>query len=150
MALLMATRTALLVGTASALLSIATSASAEPVLIVHASCPVSRLSADDARKLLLGEDLSWRNGDAAQLVELRADDAAISSGYLAIAHKTPSQIRAEWNRLIFAGRANPPLRFGTAEEVRAAVGRVPGAFAVIDSASVDGTVKIVFRSPGKG
>jgi len=143
-------RTALLVATATALLSIATRASAEPVLIVHPSCPVARLSADDARKLLLGEDLSWRNGDATQLVELRTDDTAVTAGYLAIAHKTASQIRAEWNRLVFAGRANPPLRFGTIEEVRAAVARMPGTFAVVDSTSTDTTVKIVFRTSGKG
>jgi hypothetical protein len=149
MALLGVARRALFVGTTAAL-AIAASARAEPVVIVHPSCPISRLSADDARRLLLGEELSWRNGDATQLVELRADDTGVASGYLIIAHKTPSQIRAEWNRLVFAGRANPPLRFGSAEEVRAAVARVPGAFAVIDSTSADTTVKIVFRSSGKG
>ena len=147
MALLEAARGALLVLIAGAL---STSARAEPVVIVHPSCPISRLAPDDARRLLLGEELSWRNGDATQLVELRSEDAGVSSAYLAIAHKTPSQIRAEWNRLVFAGRANPPLRFGTADEVRAAVARMPGAFAVIDSTSADTTVKIVYRTSGKG
>ncbi|HYY52005.1 MAG TPA: hypothetical protein VE755_03980 [Myxococcales bacterium] len=146
----MTTRNFLMAATAAALLFIASRASAEPVLVAHPSCPVSRLSADDARKLLVGEDLIWRNGDATQLVELRADDAAVTAGYLAIAHKTASQIRAEWNRLVFAGRANPPLRFGTVDEVRAAVARTPGTFAVIDSASADATVKIIFRTSGKG
>jgi hypothetical protein len=149
MALLGAARGAMLVLIAAAL-STATSASAEPVVIVHPSCPISRLAPDDARRLLLGEELSWRNGDATQLVEVRSEDAGVSAGYLAIAHKTPSQIRAEWNRLVFSGRANPPLRYGTAEEVRAAVARMPGAFAVIDSASADATVKIVYRTSGKG
>jgi hypothetical protein len=150
MALLTATRIALSAATAATLLSIASAAIAEPVLVVHPSCPVSRLSADDARKLMLGQDLSWSNGEPTQLVELRMDDAALSAAYLAIARKTPSQLRAEWNRLIFAGRTNPPLRFGTVDEVRAAVARTPGAFAVIDSASTDATVKIVFRISGKG
>jgi hypothetical protein len=125
-------------------------AGAEPVLIVHPSCPVSRLSGDEARKLLLGEDRSWSNGDIAQLVEVRGEDAAVNAGYLAIARKTPSQIRSEWNRLVFSGRANPPLRFNTAAEVRAAVSGLPGAFAVIDSSAADASVKIVFRASGKG
>lgn len=124
-------------------------ARAEPVIVVHPSCPVSRLSLDDARKLLLGEDLSWSNGDPTQFVEMRGEDPAISAAYLAIARKTPSQIRAEWNRLVFAGRANPPLRFNTAAEVRDAVGRLPGAFAVIDSSAADASVKIAFRLTGK-
>ena len=149
MALLGPARGALLV-VISAALSTATRASAESVVIVHPSCPISRLGPDDARRLLLGEELSWRNGDATQLVELRGEDAGVSAGYLAIAHKTPSQIRAQWNRLVFAGRANPPLRYGTAEEVRAAVARLPGAFAVIDSSSADATVKVVYRASGTG
>jgi hypothetical protein len=111
---------------------------------------VTRLGRDEARRLLLGEDLSWSNGDATQLVEIRGDDPAVAAGYQAIARKTPSQIRAEWNRLVFAGRVNPPLRFGTAAEARAAVGRLPGAVAVIDSAPADTSVKIVFRAPGPG
>jgi len=132
--------------TAAILVSL--SARAEPVIVVHPSCPVTRLNPDEARRLLLGVDLSWSNGDATQLVEIRGDDVVVAAGYQAIARKTPSQIRAEWNRLVFAGRANPPLRFGTAAEVRAAVGRLPGAFAVIDSSAANPNVKIVFRAPG--
>jgi len=128
----------------------AAAARAEPVVIVHLSCPVSRLTADEARRLLLGEDRSWSNGDIAQLVELRGDDPAVSAGYLAIARKTPSQLRSEWNRLVFSGRANPPLRFSTPAEVRASVSGLPGAFAVIDSSAVDASVKVVFRVSGKG
>jgi hypothetical protein len=124
-------------------------AGAEPVVIVHPSCPATRLSADDARKLLLGEDRSWSNGDIPQLVEVRGEDPAVTAGYLAIARKTPSQIRSEWNRLVFSGRSNPPLRFNTPAEVRAAVSGLPGAFAVIDSSAADASVKIVFRA-GKG
>jgi hypothetical protein len=124
-------------------------ARAEPVIIAHPSCPVTRLDLDGARKLILGEDLSWSNGDATQLVEMRGDDPVAAAGYLAIARKTPSQVHAEWNRLVFAGRANPPLRFNSGAEVRAAVGRLPGAFAVIDSLLADATVKIVFRAGGK-
>jgi hypothetical protein len=134
---------------AAAILFAAAAARAEPVLIVHPTCPAKSLDADDARKLLLGEELSWSNGDATQLVETRSEDPATTAGYLAIARKTPSQIRAEWNRLVFSGRANPPLRFGSAAEARDAVARFPGAFAVIDSSLADSTVRIVFRASGK-
>jgi len=128
----------------------AAGAGAEPVLIVHPASPVSRLSGDEARRLLLGEDRSFSNGDIAQLVEVRGDDPTVTAGYLAIARKTPSQLRSEWNRLVFSGRANPPLRFNTQAEVRAAVAGLQGAFAVIDSSAADSSVKIVFRVQGKG
>jgi hypothetical protein len=143
----LAGRTARLLLPAAILVAVA-SARAEPVIIAHFSCPVTRLDPDEARKLVLGEDLSWSNGEATQLVEWR-DDPVAAAGYLAIARKTPSQVHAEWNRLVFAGRANPPLRFSNGAEVRAAVGRLPGAFAVVDSSLADATVKIVFRARGK-
>jgi hypothetical protein len=41
------------------------------------------------------------------------------------------------------------LRFGGAAEVRDAVARFPGAFAVVDSSVADSTVRIVFRVPEK-
>jgi hypothetical protein len=131
-----------------AALLLAGAARAEPVLIAHPSCPVASLTQEQARRLLLGEDLSWSNGDLAQLVELSVPDPVVTTGYLAIAHKTVSQVRAAWNRLVFAGRANPPLRDPSFAEVRAEVARLPGAFAVIDSSAADATVKIVFRVRG--
>ena len=126
----------------------ASGAAASPVIIANPSCPASRLTADQARRLLLGEDLSWDNGDATQLIEAKGETPAMAAGYPAIAHKTISQVRAEWNRLVFSGRANPPLRVGTDAEVRAEVARVPGSFAVVDSSVADATVKVIFRAGG--
>ena len=82
-------------------------------------------------------------------MEVRGDDPAAAAGYLAIARKTPSQVRAEWNRIVFSGRANPPLRFNSQAEARDAVARLTGAFAVIDSSQVDSTVRVLFRPAGK-
>ena len=121
-------------------------ASAEPVIVAHPSVPVASLTQEQARRLLLGEDLSWSNGDLTQLVEMSAEDPVVSAGYRAIAGKTVSQVHSDWNRLVFAGRANPPLRAQSPAGVRAMVARLPGAFAVIDSSAADATVKIIFRA----
>jgi len=139
MALLEAARGALLVLIAGAL---STSARAEPVVIVHPSCPISRLAPDDARRLLLGEELSWRNGDATQLVELRSEARSRFPCCCCTARATRAPSRARSTR---CARRYTPLR-----QVRAAVARMPGAFAVIDSTSADTTVKIVYRTSGKG
>ena len=104
-----------------------------------------RTAGAQARKVLLGEDLSWPNGEVVSLVEMRGEDETAAAGYLAVARKTLSQMRAEWNRLVFSGRANPPLRYGTQAEARNAVARLPGAIAVTDSSQVYGNVKMVLR-----
>lgn len=120
-------------------------ARAEPVVIVNPRNPVQALSREEARKLILGEQLGWPNADVVELIELRSEDPAISAAILALTHKTLSQIHAQWNRLVFSGQANPPQRLATEAEVRAAVARSPGGVAVIDSTSADGSVKVVLR-----
>jgi ABC-type phosphate transport system substrate-binding protein len=128
---------------------LAAAANAEPIVIVNLQTPVAQLTRDQARKLLLGEELSWPDGELVSLVEVRGENPSVVGGYLVLAHKTLSQMRAAWNRLVFSGRANPPLRYETEAEVRNAVARLPGAIAVIDSSEVDGSVKIVLRiGPG--
>jgi len=124
---------------------LAAAANAEPVVIVNRQTPITQLNRDQARKVLLGEDLSWPNGEVVSLVEMRGEDETAAAGYLAVARKTLSQMRAEWNRLVFSGRANPPLRYGTQAEARNAVARLPGAIAVTDSSQVYGNVKMVLR-----
>jgi ABC-type phosphate transport system substrate-binding protein len=123
----------------------AAAARAEPVVIVHPRNPVQRLSRDEARKIILGDQLSWPNADVVDLIELRSDDHAIAAALLALTHKTLAQIHARWNRLVFSGQANPPQRAATEAEVRSAVARSPGGIAVIDSANADSSVKIVLR-----
>ena len=123
----------------------AAAARAEPVVIVHPKNPAQKLTREEARKIILGEQLSWSNADVVDMIELRGDDPAIAAGLLALTHKTVSQIRAQWNRLVFSGQANPPQRAATEAEVRSAVARSRGAVAVIDSASADSSVKIVLR-----
>ena len=115
---------------------------AEPVVIVNAKNPTPSISRETARRLLLGEDLEWPSGQAAEVIELRNDDPAVSAGYLELAHKTVAQVRALWNRLVFSGQANPPARFTTAADAIGAVGRRPWALAIVDRSAVDSSVKV--------
>jgi hypothetical protein len=127
------------------LLYAAAAAGAAPVVVVHPTNPARTISREEARKLLLGEQLSWTNGDPAEVIEVKGDDPAVAVGYLALTRKTLGQVRAAWNRLVFSGQADPPTRLSTPAEVKAAVARRPGSIALIDDSEVDGSVRIVLR-----
>jgi hypothetical protein len=100
-----------------------------------------------ARKLLLGETLFWASGAAVEVVEVRADDPVVEQGYLELTHKTIAQVRAAWNRLVFAGRADPPVRVSSSAEAKLAIAKRLDAIAIVDSSAVDATVRVLLRLP---
>jgi hypothetical protein len=130
-----------------AVLLLAGPARAGAVLIGNAQTPAGTLDRESARKLLLGETLFWPSGAAVEVLEVRADEAAVEAGYLELTHKTLTQVRAAWNRLVFAGKAEPPVRVGTSGEAKAVVAKRPGSVALVDSAAVDGSVRVLLRLP---
>jgi hypothetical protein len=120
--------------------------SASPVVIGN---PQNATGVDRelARKLLLGETLFWASGAAVEVFEVRADDPAVEQGYLQLTHKTIAQVHAAWNRLVFAGKAEPPIRVGSSAEAKYAVSTRPDSIAIVDSSAVDATVRVLLRLP---
>jgi hypothetical protein len=122
-------------------------AHAGAVLIGNAQTASSPVDRESARKLLLGEMLFWPSGAAVEVLEVKAEEPAVEAGYLDVTHKTLAQVRAAWNRLVFAGKAEPPIRVGTSAEARAAVAKRPGSIALVDASAVDGSVRVLLRLP---
>jgi hypothetical protein len=125
---------------------VAAPVAAGPVVIgnPHNATDVDR---ELARKLLLGETLFWASGAAVEVFEVSADDPAVEQGYLELTHKTVAQVHAAWNRLVFAGKAEPPIRVGNSAEAKQAVSKRPEAIAIVDSSAVDASVRVLLRLP---
>jgi hypothetical protein len=119
---------------------------ASPVLIANAR-NADAVDRELARKLLLGETLFWPSGAAVEVFEVKADEPAVEAGYLQLTHKTVAQVHAAWNRLVFAGKADPPIRVATSVEAKQAVSRRADAIAVVDASAVDATVRVLVRLP---
>ena len=58
--------------------------------------------------------------------------------------KTDAQARATWARLSFTGTGNAPKELKDAGETKQLVANNPNIIGVIDKASVDGSVKVIF------
>jgi len=115
-----------------------TSALAEPVVVVGASSPATAVSAEQVAALYTMRLKSLPGGGSVQLVVVEATKPQLY-GFLG---KSEDQIKAIWARHLFSGSATPPLEVATPADARKAMGN-PNAIAVIDSAAVDASMKVV-------
>lgn len=116
-------------------------AAAETVVIVSASNPMARLSAEDAAQFFLGKS------SLLQPVDLDARSAIRADFYRKLADKDLSEVRAMWSKLIFTGKARAPKEYASSAEVRKVVAADARAIGYIDRAAVDATVHVVLALP---
>lgn len=114
------------------------SALAEPVVVGGAASPATAVSAEQVAALYTMRLKSLPGGGAVQLVVVEATKPQLY-GFLG---KSEDQIKAIWARHLFSGSATPPLEVATPADARKAMGN-PNAIAVIDSAAVDASMKVV-------
>lgn len=88
------------------------------------------LTREGAEQFYLGRRTALPDGRAVTLVDLPAG-ATRDQFYLRLTRKNPSQIRAYWSRLVFTGRAQPPIEAADAEEARRILRATPGAIAYL-------------------
>jgi ABC-type phosphate transport system substrate-binding protein len=91
---------------------------AEPFLvIVHASNPVSAMSAEDLSKVFMKKTSRWSGGEEILPVDLR-DPSAVRESFSRLVHqKSTVAVKAYWQKMIFSGREVPPPEKATSAEV---------------------------------
>ena len=113
---------------------------AEPFqVVVHASNPVSELSAQEVSKMFLKKFVRWGDGTRVLPVDLEERSAVRETFSLRVHGKSTSAIKAFWQRMIFSGREVPPPEKKTAREVvdyvrghKGAIGYVPVGTSLFD------------------
>jgi len=125
----------------------ATTAMAEIAIIANTGSGASELNASTAKKLFLGK-LKSIDGIAKVTVVGQVDDSPIKEEFTKkITKKSLSKFKAYWSKKIFSGKAVPPKELENDAEVKAYVAGHADAVGYIDAASVDSTVKVLFRAP---
>lgn len=127
--------------TASLLLVLAATATAEVVVIVNPA-NAATLTPDDVQRLFLGKSKSFPGGGEAVAFNLKEGGArdAFNQGVL---EKSESQVKAYWSQLVFTGKGTPPKEAADEDEMKKWVAGNPAAIGYIDASKVDGSVKVV-------
>jgi ABC-type phosphate transport system substrate-binding protein len=100
-------------------LTVPTEAAAQDtfVIVVHASNPVSTLSAEDVSKLFMKRVATWADGLPVLPTNLPADSQLRDRFSRQIHGKPAAPIVAYWQQQIFSGRGLPPVEKASESEV---------------------------------
>jgi len=124
-------------------LLLALPAQAEIIVIVSAKNPVRTLSNEQAVDLFLGKSNNFPNGSKAVPLD-QAEGAGIrDSFYRKTTGKGPAQMNAHWARMLFTGRAQPPVAVSDSEAVKKLVAADASLIGYIDRDALDSSVRAV-------
>tara|TARA_B110000211_G_scaffold234520_1_gene304569 strand:- start:12100 stop:12468 length:369 start_codon:yes stop_codon:yes gene_type:complete len=118
---------------------------AETSVIVSASNPNSTMDQATISRIFLGKAKSFPDGSQALPVDQNTGSKTREAFNSTVLSKSDSQLKSYWSRLIFTGKGTPPKQAGTDAEIKALVANNPNIIGYVDSAAVDGTVKVVHK-----
>ena len=121
-------------------------AQAEVAVITHPST-ASTLNAKQVKSIFLGKSKKFPDGSAAIPVDQNEGSTMREAFGSKVLGKSQAQLKSFWSKRIFSGKGTPPNTLAGDAEVKAWVAKTPGAVGYIDGAAVDGSVKVLLKSP---
>lgn len=123
----------------------ATNAAADLVVIVNPDNPLASLSVEDAKRIYLGKDKSFPNGDRIAAADQAENSPSRKKFYADVIQKSESQLKAYWSQMIFTGKDTPPEVIGNDAAVKKWVAENKNAIGYVDGSIADGSVKVLLR-----
>jgi len=130
--------------TASLLLT-SLSCFADVVVIGNKAIATDSLSAKQVSDLWLGKAKFIPGGGKPAVVDQPSGTFVHNDFYKNIVKKNSSQLKAYWAKIVFSGKKLPPTVMMNDASVIGWVASTPGGLGYVDSASVNETVKVLFR-----
>ncbi|NRB40365.1 MAG: hypothetical protein HRU20_18175 [Pseudomonadales bacterium] len=119
-----------------------TASQAELVIIVHPDNPNISLSKSTVKKIFLRRIKGFPDGSAAKPVVLKEGELR-REFVKTVLRKNESSLSSYWSRLLFSGKATPPMAFKTQEALMRYVALHTNAIGYVDSTLVNDYVKTV-------
>jgi len=113
------------------------------VVIVNEANDVSEISSADLSAMYLKKSRRWPSGQEVVPVDLSENQSTRESFSIAVHGKSTSAIKAYWQKMIFSGKAVPPVEKTVDQDVIAYVRATPGAIGYVSpNASVSGVRRV--------
>lgn len=112
-------------------------------VVVGADSPAAAMDAEAGKRVFLGREASV--GGKPTVVVYQKGGAAKQAFEGKVLGRSGADLAGYWSKLIFTGKAKAPEELSSDAAVKAKVASTPGAIGYIDDASVDGTVKVLFK-----
>jgi len=121
-------------------------ANAGLAVVVAAGSDIPGMSQTEVRAIFLGKSKNFANGAGASPSYQNEGSSIYAEFGDKVLRKSAAQLTQYWARLVFSGKGTPPQSAADDAAVKAFVGSTKGGIGYIDSASVDASVKVVFKA----
>ena len=121
-------------------------AQAELVIVTSQRSGPIELTREQAEKLYLGRSTTLGDGTPVKLVDL-PNGATRDDFYLKLTNKNPAQIVAYRSRLVFNGRAIPPVEADSVAEARQWLTDTPNLIGYLERSDATTGMRILLRLP---
>jgi len=121
----------------------AAEAQAEMVVVVNTRCGVAAMTRNEVINVFFGRSRQFFNGVETQPVDMSDAHPDRARFYNALLGKDLSEVIAYWSRQVFSGRAQPPARVASPEEVIKYVASHPGGIGFVELSKADARVRVV-------
>lgn len=121
-------------------------ARAEIVIVTSQRSGAIELSREQAEKLYLGRATTLIDGTPVKLVDL-PNGATRDDFYLKLTNKNPAQIVAYRSRLVFNGRATPPIEADNVGEARQWLTETPNLIGYLERTDITSGMRVLLRLP---
>lgn len=115
---------------------------ADIAIIVHKDNSVDVTSAD-VSNIFLGKINSFADGERALPLVLKRGNPVRKEFITKVLSRSEAQYKAYWSRLIFTGRATPPIELSSNSDVINKVSENRNAIAFIDASDVSDHIRVV-------
>ncbi|MFV1984854.1 MAG: phosphate ABC transporter substrate-binding protein [Thiohalomonadales bacterium] len=117
---------------------------ADVVVIVNPANDHSLTKVSKIKKYFLRKKKKFSNGQAVIPVVPPVGSKEREIFNEKVLHRSASQLKAYWSRIIFSGKGSPPKALSDAAAVKAFVAKNTRAIGYIDSSLADDSVKIIY------
>lgn len=115
------------------------------VLIANPASGIERLTREQAIDVYLGRNRRLPSGTMVMPIDVYSEGNERERFYSLLVNKDLPQINSYWARLVFSGKATPPLQAPDTHTALQLVATNPSAIAYVDRAVIDNRVKVVLE-----
>lgn len=113
------------------------------VLVVKAASPIQNLSKKEVIDIYMGRFKTFPDGQPVSPIDFPSGSNEKKSFYLQLVGKDERKIKAYWSRLLFSGRATPPIQADSKQQVLESLD--DQTLAYIPANDVTQEMKIVYK-----
>lgn len=115
-----------------------------PTVVVNSVTNPKVFLSKSALSAIFGMRLrKWEDGSPIKVFVLPDDDPLHIAFSKYVLRVFPYQLRSAWDRLVFSGTGEEPIKVKSEQQMRTVVGSTPGAIGYLSKSMIDGTVKAV-------